>query len=669
MAACAALLAGCNAVEDVHEKPYTPIPAQTAVLQGQITGLASRRPVVLQYNGEDVCVDAAAPTGPRIPCRFFGVLGQDTSAFSFGSLPVGTPYNITVKTQPFGKVCTVNNGQGTLSTLDTNISVSCVNDPAVPRYAVRGTIAPAASSIAGLKVILSTEEGTQEINATGLSTFEFPNAVFNNQYNAAPGVLNLPVFAYTVTATVPPAVEGNPVDNCAVTNGTNIGADGAATAAPTAAVTNIAITSCKFTVRVGVNYNAATGGPTLAMGAGGVSVALRNPATGLNIQPPINIAAFTTASTLVPFPEQVASNASAMYELIITSQPAQQTCIAGFGSGVTGSAATDAGAVLLLKPAAAPVAGSWLVDRAILCRAVPLPANQLEGAYQLTTTTTIVETKGSAAPVTTVTTAKRRNFLALFRDGTFLYGIHNTGVGCNTACGVQHGFYDYNPTARTLTFAVRTDTVSSTTAPNKIGSAALTQVSKNTGSPSVITARFSGPTTTTATTDGVTTTTITTVDWSLGEPLSIPSQMTGAWVTADHRRMWIYEGSKYTGFHAGVNGMGNAQDACFPIDPPASLTGYFTRRGNATTCQLGEGAASATQLYTMEVPSATTAPAAPLGLIGGWPQARSNADGRPSSPVLFTIVPGNPDRLTVQDTAHDGTPVNPPIELTRLSPN
>src|SRR5689334_13767799 len=98
------LLAGCTAVQDVSQEPGALTPTQTVVLQGKITGLGSRRPVVLQYNGEDSCVDPAAPTGPKIPCRFFGVLGQDSASFSFGSLPVGTHYNITVRTQPFAKI-------------------------------------------------------------------------------------------------------------------------------------------------------------------------------------------------------------------------------------------------------------------------------------------------------------------------------------------------------------------------------------------------------------------------------------------------------------------------------------------------------------------------------------------------------------------------------------
>jgi hypothetical protein len=632
--AMCALLSGCNAVEDVQQEPGALTPTPTAVLQGKITGLGSRRPVVLEYNGRDSCVDPTAPTGPRIPCRFFGVLGQDSASFSFGSLPVGTRYNITVRTQPFAKICTVVNGSGVLGTQATHISVVCVNDPAVPRYAVRGTIAPTISSIPGLKVMLSTEEGMREIAATGQTTFEFPAAVFDSQFNAAPGQLNLPMFGYAVTATAPAPGDGSPVNNCAVSNGTNIGVDGTVAAAPSADVTGVAVTACSFTVQVRADYSAAAGQPALAMPAGGLAVALRNPVTGLNVQS-VNVPAF---GSLVAFPGSVASNPQAIYELVVTEQPVGMTCLPGFGPGVPGSSATDAGAVLLLQPAAVAVAGSWLVTRSVRCRANPAVAGQLRGSWQLTT----VSTASGAAVTTTL-----RNFLTFFEDGTFLYGLHGTGAGCSTACGVQQGFYAWNAAAGQIAFTVHTDTVTGTNA-NKLP-ATLTSVAMIAGAPAQISATLNS-----------------TTNWLLIQPPSIPGQMTGAWATSDHRRVWIYEGNRYTGFHAGVNGMGNAQDACFPIDPPSAVSGYFTRRGNATTCQLGDGAPSATQIFTLEVPNGATAPRAPPGFVGGWPQARSNADGRPSAPVLFWIAQGSPDTLTVQDTAYDGTPVNPPIVLQRV---
>jgi hypothetical protein len=144
--------------------------------------------------------------------------------------------------------------------------------------------------------------------------------------------------------------------------------------------------------------------------------------------------------------------------------------------------------------------------------------------------------------------------------------------------------------------------------------------------------------------------------------------MTGAWTTADRRRVWVYDGSRYTGFHAGVNGLGNVQDACFAIDDPAAPAGFFTRRGNGTTCQLGNGPGSTTSIFTLDIPGNATTPRVPEGYVGRWPQSGSNADGRPSSPVLYDIVPGMTDQLTIQNTQH-GTPVDPPIVLFRMTPN
>src|SRR6187399_2624967 len=81
VALCATAFVGCGGAGDVDEGSIAPV--QTAVLQGTVTGLGTRRPVVLQYNGTDVCIDPAAPTAARIECRFYGVLNQTASAFSF----------------------------------------------------------------------------------------------------------------------------------------------------------------------------------------------------------------------------------------------------------------------------------------------------------------------------------------------------------------------------------------------------------------------------------------------------------------------------------------------------------------------------------------------------------------------------------------------------------
>jgi hypothetical protein len=629
-ALCVAVLVGCGAAGDVDDESLA-VPVQTAVLQGTVTGLGTRRPVVLQYNGTDVCTDSAAPAGARIECRFFGVLNQMTSAFSFGALPVGTRYDITVKTQPFGKQCTVANGGGTLSVAPTHITVTCVNDPAVPRYAVTGSVAPGVATLPGAKVVLTTEEGVREQALNGATAFLFDQAVFDSRSN-------LPAFAYSVTATYT-GTDGR-VNNCNVVNGTNAGVDGNATVAPAAAITNVQVSACTFPVGVGVAYS---GTPVQPIGAGGVTLELRDPRTGEKAVirdpvtgtdatvPPLNISSSINAT----FARPLLSNAAAIYDLVITANPAGQTCVVGSSSQLT-----RVSAVLLLNPA--DTTNGFFTSKNVRCRNNPATGAQLRGTFQQ-----------SSVIAATGAITYNRNFLTFFEDGTFLYGLHAPGANCAANCGVEHGFYDYNNVSGSIAFTPLTDTVTGTNA-NRLSSngatATLTNVVKSGTEPIQITATYS-----------------TGVNWLLTAPMQIAGQMTGSWVTADKRRVWVYDISTYAGFHAGVNGLGNAQDACFTIDDPAALAGFFTRRGNATTCELGT--AGAASLFTLDIPSNATSPRLPEGFVGKWPQSGSNADGRPSSPVLYTLVPGATDRLTIQNTQHDGTPIDPPIVMFRATPN
>jgi hypothetical protein len=647
---CGLALAACNAVEDVRQQPSTPPPQQTAVLQGRITGLGARRPVVLRFS---------ATSGDY---SFFGVLNQDSTAFTFGSLPLGSAYSITVVRQPFARNCTVANGAGVLTAVPTNITVSCVPD-ATPRFCVGGTITQAVHDTPGAKLILNTEEGTREVAAAtlpvGSANCWFPNSIFDSLTSA-------PVFLYTVTASFADA--NGTVNNCAVTNGTNpISGTGseAGPVSPTGPVLNVQVTACSFPVSVNIAYN---GTPTQATLVAPVTVELRDPRTGQrvvqkdpltgnNVQvPAITAAAFGTFTF-----QGLLSNLNAMYDLVVTQQPTvngQQvwTCIVG---NTTPTAQLTAGsAVLLINPADStngfvpaasttnPAAG---ISKNLRCRANPATAGQLRGTYQQTS---IVTASTGTPPVSTTTTTQNRNFLTFFEDGTFLYGVHAPGVSTGPPSGVQHGFYAYAGT--TITFTTLTDTITGTNA-NRLTTGAtaatLTAVVKSTTSPRRITATQNA-----------------TTNWQLDEPLSIDAQMTGAWASADHRQVWVYEANNYRGIYVGVNGLGTAADSCWPIDPPSALTGFFSRRGNATTCELGEGPPSTTNLYTLTLPNASTTPALPEGYVGRWPEAQSNADGRPSSPASFVIVPGQPDKLTVQDTLN-GVPVYAPFTFFRMRPN
>jgi hypothetical protein len=599
-ALCGLLLGGCGAGE---EEPMYPAPAATAVLQGTVTGLGTRRPVVLQNNGD--------ADGAR---SFFGTQGQETVAFSFGSLPAGVPYDIKVTTQPFGKICTVANGAGVVGATGAPITVNCVNDPAVPRFSVSGTVAQSVRETPGARIVLTTEEGVRELPAAGLTNFTFPDALFNNG-------TSLPVFSWRVTAVFD---TGASINNCAVTNGGNPVVDGVETA-PTGHVTGVAITACSFTVTAAVAYSPAAGQPALPMPSSGMTLALRHNPTGIDVRE-IALDSFATVGF-----SQVLSNAGAIYELVVKRHPTGQTCIVGSASQYQWGSA-----VLLLNPA--DTVHGWIINRNVRCRARPAADSALRGTYQ-------------QATVTATGTTVNRNFLTFFEDGTYLYAVHGSGTNAFGTSGVEHGFYAHDPAAGTITFNPHTDSS---------GAAGLSTISGGVSTSATLHAvvRTPGPMDSISAMHGST-------SWLLSEPMSTDGQMMGAWVTPDHRRVWVYNALNANGFHAGVNGLANLQDGCFNIEDPTAPTSYYTRRGNATSCSLGTG------MFTIDMPAATTTPRNPEGFRGKWPQSGSNADGRPSSPVNFTIVPGLPDTLEVRETVNgaemiDGVPVAPPILLERI---
>src|SRR5688572_26163529 len=91
-----AALAGCNAVEDVRSDPFIDTPPASVVLQGTVTGLSSKRSIVLSNNGllsDSVTVVAPPPESDYVNENF-------PVAFSFGTRPVRdangnpVPYNI-----------------------------------------------------------------------------------------------------------------------------------------------------------------------------------------------------------------------------------------------------------------------------------------------------------------------------------------------------------------------------------------------------------------------------------------------------------------------------------------------------------------------------------------------------------------------------------------------
>jgi hypothetical protein len=495
-ALCAAILAGCNAVEDVDDAPTAALPDETALLGGHIKDLGTRRPLVLQYNGTDSClvpVSIANPSGTQVraECQFFGVADQEFSAFDFGAVRVGTPYNITVKKQPFGKICTVQNPTGTVQANAPEIRVICADDPAVAHYTVTVNIAAAARSKPGLKVILTTENGTCPVDVNGRSVITFSSAECpdgatgyhrNATYVFNSGI-SLPVFPWRVTATIPGPTVLASRTNCFVSNtttpplvantGGNIPDDGIVPTGrqPTGNIVagTINVESCGFKVRAQADYSrgpAEVADPAIA-GGDGVTVALRSQPYGTDVA----VAKITTfANTFTDFmvpdangdptatPYEAQSEPNAFYELVVKKSPAGMACVPGYSNtsggqslrtvgGTTGASAvveaTAGGAVLLRRPASASVSQLWLLDRVIRCRLVAANPSPLRGAYWQYTKTTTTRTPFGGAPSVVVATVYNRNVLTFFEDGQFIYGNH---IGSqSTTEGLEQGFYAYNP--------------------------------------------------------------------------------------------------------------------------------------------------------------------------------------------------------------------------------
>jgi hypothetical protein len=715
VALCGLVLAGCDSIKDVRSEPSTDLPPQKVVLQGTIRGIGSRRPITLQ-NNSDVA-------GAR---AFFGNFNEPVSPFSFGTVNAGSPYNITVKSQPFGKICAVSNGSGTAGAAGAApITVDCVNDPAVERYPLTVDTSVGAG-LPNFKVTLSTEDGVREMDATGLNTVTFEDAIFNSQ-------LSLPVFGYKVSATTDETIGGTTTThNCAFTRktgggfpppqvfsigGRNVDANDQSVL-PTGPAT-VAVNSCEFTVTANVQYN---GTPTQSMPTGGMQLALRNNLTGVDEQL-LDVSSYGT--TNLSFPTPVRSNAKAIYELVVSRQPAGHHCVVSgtvsffsmIVNTVSGSSLTvpTGSAVLLIDPDNP----QWwaFTGRNVRCRAIPAPANQLTGTYQVDRPLQAVDSTSTAAP------ARPRLFLTFFADGTFLNAVNHTRISTcsdlamfppsppttacdgpedlgrvvsislfnsnlNTSGGVVHGFYAYDPVAHTIAFTAFTasninpsnfglngmpgyTTAGPPTAP--VGAVTATNVVKTPPPASTLKLRFSGnrPGQSLGSPAGSTTQAEV---WSMTEPDSRPGELTGTWVSTDHRRMFAYNDNEIFGIHIGVNGLPNLQDTCYILDESSTPAGgkFVRHSGSSGNCSPG-GEGFGRDLPFFQFGGTTqSAPHEPPGLNSRLPGSRAQYDLRPTPPDTFSVTPGiggAPDVLTVQATQNNGDPDGQPVSFLRERAN
>lgn len=162
--------------------PTTPTnpPAEVRwTVGGTVTGLAAGLTLVLQNQGLDDFT-----------------VGANGSFVMAASWPAGSRYDVAIKTQPAGQLCTVAKGSGTLTAAVTDVTIACETLP-VAMYTLGGTASGLAT---GSSLVLHTSAGEDlVIAADGRFTFTTP----------LPGGAD-----YTVTVKGAPAAQ-----QCAVRNG------------------------------------------------------------------------------------------------------------------------------------------------------------------------------------------------------------------------------------------------------------------------------------------------------------------------------------------------------------------------------------------------------------------------------------------------------------------
>jgi hypothetical protein len=173
-------------------------------LRGNVSGLAGTG-LVLQNNGADDLT----------------ILGNGPFSFPM-PYASGTAFNVTVKTPPSepSQSCTVTKGVGTIGSGDvTDVTVTC----ATGQFAVVVTV----TGLAGSGPLVLRNNDRDELRITANGTFQFPELLASSA-------------TYDVRVATPPT---NPVQNCAVDQGSGI--VGAAN------VTNITVTCMTNSFKIG----------------------------------------------------------------------------------------------------------------------------------------------------------------------------------------------------------------------------------------------------------------------------------------------------------------------------------------------------------------------------------------------------------------------------------
>ncbi|MGZ6034932.1 MAG: beta strand repeat-containing protein, partial [Myxococcaceae bacterium] len=246
-----------------------PVPKFT--VGGTVTGLSGPG-LVLRNNGGD---DLALAT---------------SGSFTFATpLTSGSPYSVTILSQPSGQTCSVSGGTGTVNGSNViSVAVSCISNPP-PRYSVGGTV----TGLTGAGLVLRNN-GADDLSLGTSGPFAFATALTGGS-------------AYAVTVATQPSGQ-----TCTVSNGSGIIGSANVTSVVVSCITDPLPTYTVGGTVSGLN------GPGLVLqdnGADNLSIGGNGPF------------AFSTALT-----------GGDHYSVTVLSQPAGQTCAVSGGSGTIGSA-------------------------------------------------------------------------------------------------------------------------------------------------------------------------------------------------------------------------------------------------------------------------------------------------------------------------------------------
>jgi uncharacterized repeat protein (TIGR01451 family) len=220
--------------------------------------------------------------------------------FTFpAAIASGSTYAVTVGTQPSSQICTITSGSGMVTAANiTNVSVICASNA----YTVGGSV----SGLAGSGLVLSLNNGAQNLPISANGTFTFPTAIASGS-------------TYAVTVGTQPS---SPTQTCTVTNGSS--------SVGSANVTNVAVACTTSTYTVGGS-------------ASGIDV----PGLVLQLNGGSNLA--VNANGAFTFTTPIASGST--YTVTMLSQPAGRSCTLTNASGtVTAADVTNVSVACIALP-------------------------------------------------------------------------------------------------------------------------------------------------------------------------------------------------------------------------------------------------------------------------------------------------------------------------------